>query len=736
MTRKFFNIFVLSALLVIVISSCSSTKFIPDGKYLINKVDIESDEHDFDVAKIEPYIRQKGNSKWFSLFKIPLKTYSMAGKDSTKWINRTLKNIGEKPMIYDTLQSQLSVLDLTNAMRNIGYMNATVSVDTKISGKKIDVKYTLHPGEPYILGHFDYKVDDSNIAELISINRDASLLKSGMIFNVNSLDGERKRITKILQNNGYYLFHKDYIDFVADSLRGNRTIDVTMHVAQYKVNDDDPYIDHPVFTVGNIKYETQDGRRMHVRRKILEDNTRIESGNLFSAEDLKRTYTDLGSLPAIRYTGIQFDRRLDTDTLDCTIKIGANKPHTLQFQPEGTNTAGNLGAAASLTYQNRNLFRGSELFSLEMRAAFEAITGLEGYQNQDYKEYDVVAKLTFPRLMVPFLSKEFKRKSRAVSELSISYDLQNRPEFNRRVFSTAWRYKWTDRKTSANYKIDLIDIDYVYMPWISAKFKEDYLDNASSRNAILRYNYEDLFILKFGVGYSRSTKKNSLRLNLETAGNFLHVVSNIFKTKKNADGHRTLFNIAYAQYVKGDIDYTHMFNIDKNNTLVLHAGLGVALPYGNAHILPFEKRYFAGGANSVRGWSVRGLGPGRYCGTDGAIDFINQTGDMKVDVNAEFRTNLFWKIGAALFIDAGNIWTLRDYSDQPGGQFKFEEFYKQIAVAYGFGLRLNLDFFILRFDMGMKAVNPAYTTRREHFPILHHDLGRDFAFHFAVGLPF
>ena len=718
------------------ISACSSTKFIPEGKYLIDKVEVVSDDKDFDVSKIEPYIRQKGNSKWFSLFKIPLRTYSLAGKDSTKWINRTLKNIGEAPMVYDTLQSSISVSDLTNAMRNIGYMNATVGVKTKIDGKKVNVKYVLHPGKPYLLGDIDYKVDDSNIAGLINGTLSESKLHKGMMFNVNSLDEERKRITKILQNNGYYLFHKDYINFIADSLQGNREIDITMHVARYKENGDAPYEDHPVFTIGNIRYEGQGGEKINVRRKVLEDNTLLQKGELFSSDNLKRTYTDLGALPAIRYTGIQFDRRLDTDTLDCTINLGASKPNTIQFQPEGTNTAGNLGAAATLTYQNRNLFRGSELFSVEMRAAFEAITGLEGYQNQDYEEYDVVAKLTFPRFMIPFLSKEFKRKSRAVSELSVSYDLQNRPEFHRRVFSTAWRYKWTDKHTAANYKVDLIDIDYVYMPWISAKFKEDYLDNATSRNAILRYNYEDLFILKFGFGYSHTTKNHSIRLNMETAGNFLHLIAKGFNMKKDANGHHTLFNIAYAQYVKADIDYTKMFKIDADNTFVLHAGLGVAVPYGNAYILPFEKRYFSGGANSVRGWSVRGLGPGKYTGTDGAIDFINQTGDMKLDINAEFRTNLFWKIGAALFVDAGNIWTLRDYADQPGGQFKFSEFYKQIAVAYGIGLRLNLDFFILRFDMGMKAINPAYKTTREHFPILKHNLSRDFAFHFAVGLPF
>ena len=205
---------------------------------------------------------------------------------------------------------------------------------------------------------------------------------------------------------------------------------------------------------------------------------------------------------------------------------------------------------------------------------------------------------------------------------------------------------------------------------------------------------------------------------------------------KNAQGQYTFLDIAYAQYVKGDIDFTRNIQLDYNNQLVFHAGFGIAYPYGNSTILPFEKRYFAGGANSVRGWSVRGLGPGSYISKDGRIDFINQTGDMKLDLNMEYRTHLFWKIGGALFVDAGNIWTIRSYDDQPGGQFKFDEFLKQLAVSYGMGFRLNFGYFILRFDMGMKAVNPAYTTSKEHYPLLHPDFSRDFAFHFAVGLPF
>ena len=395
-----------------------------------------------------------------------------------------------------------------------------------------------------------------------------------------------------------------------------------------------------------------------------------------------------------------------------------------------------MGAAASLTYINRNLFRGSEQFSIGIRGAYEAITGLEGYQDQNYQEYSVESKLQLPRFVAPFLSGSFRNRQDATSELLVSWNLQNRPEFHRRVFSATWRYRWSEPKRNLSYRLDLLDLNYVYMPWISETFKHDYLDSVSNRNAILRYNYEDLFIMKLGFGVNYNNGVDAIRTNIETAGNILDGFSGIFNFRKNDEGHHTLFNIAYVQYAKFDFDYTHLLKFDSHNTLALHADFGIAYPYGNSTILPFEKRYFSGGANSVRGWSVRSLGPGKFKGNDGNIDFINQTGDMKLDMNAEMRTFLFWKFDGALFVDAGNIWTLRDYADQPGGQFKWNTFYQQIAVAYGIGLRLNFSYFILRFDMGMKAINPAYSSSEEHYAIFHPDFSRDFAFHFAVGLPF
>ena len=734
---RLFTGLVFVAVVAAILAACSATKFVPDGDYMLQSVKVKSEPKGFDVAAVEPYIRQKANSKWFSLVKIPLGVYSMAGRDTTKWLNRTLQRIGEQPVIFDSVSAMATCGDLQTAMRNMGYLHADVDLKTKKKGKKLKVIYTLRPGAPYDIRHIHYDIQDEQIDDLLRTEDDSSLrLKEGTPFTIGKLDAERKRITSFLMNRGYYRFHKDFISYTADSARQSNEIDVTLHLAKYRAGGQEQPIEHPRYRVRNVNFLSGQEGEIGLRQKVLEHSTAIRSGAFFSSADLQKTYNNFGRLQAVKYTNIKFTEVPDSNLLDCDIQVSMNKPSAISFQPEGTNTAGDLGAAASLTFENRNLFRGSEVFSVQLRAAFEAITGLEGYQNKDYEEYSVETKLTFPRFVAPFLSRNFKRRSTASSELSLSYDLQNRPEFHRRVFSTAWRYRWTTQNRHVNYRFDLLDLNYVYMPWISETFKKDYLDSVSNRNAILRYNYEDLFIMKIGFGLTYNRGNHAFRANVETAGNLLSAIAYTAGLPKNGDDQFTLFNIAFAQYAKFDFDYTRLWQLDEHNQMVFHTGFGIAWPYGNSSVLPFEKRYFSGGANSVRGWSVRSLGPGSFRGTDGRIDFINQTGDMKFDLNLEYRTKLFWKFNGAAFVDAGNIWTLRNYAEQPGGQFKFSEFYKQIAVAYGLGIRLNFDYFVLRFDMGMKAVNPAYEDSHEHYAFLHPSLKRDFSFHFAVGLPF
>ena len=735
----------------VLLASCSGTKFVSDEYSMLNKVEVKKDEGypDLSTSKYKSYVRQRGNQRWFSAVKVPLGIYSMAGRDTTQWLNRMLKAMGEAPVIFDTLKAQQSCNDLAALLRNEGYLGGTVDMYLKQKKKKVvDATYVLHPGVAYTVNSLNYDIQDRRIDSLLRLSgmlnprhedgKSIEMLETGGRFDVAKLDAERKRITDFLVNNGYYKFNKDYITYRADTVSGVPKVDLTLVLRRFLVSRDS-LGPHPVYTVRSVNYMSGDpeDNNIHLRRNVLRNNTFVRIGKPYSAKDLQSTYNRFGRLQAIKYTNITFAEDAESKTLDCNIQLSTNEPHSISFQPEGTNTAGDLGAAAALTYQHRNLFRGSEMLSLELRGAYENIKGLEGYSNQDFLEYSVEAKLQFPRFIAPFVSLPFIQRTNASSEVSLMYDLQNRPEYHRRVLSLAWKYKWNYTNHHDRYWIDLLDLNYVFMPWISDTFRKDYLEDDTNRNAILRYNYENLFIMKFGLGWAYNNSEHAIKVAVETAGNVLDLFAKTFDMGKKEDGYTKIFNIAYAQYVKADFEYTKYIRFDYDNQLVLHAGLGIAYPYGNSKIQPFEKRYFSGGANSVRGWSVRGLGPGRFAGKNGTIDFINQTGDMKLDLNMEYRARLFWKFTGALFVDAGNIWTIRNYTDQPGGQFKFDRFWEEIAVAYGLGLRLNFDFFILRFDFGMKAVNPAYKEQGStHYPIFNPRLSRDLTFHFAVGLPF
>ena len=726
--------------------SCAESKYVPDGSYLLNNVEvtvapgaITSTQKAIDTRQLRNYTLQRSNSRWFSAVKLPLRVYSLSGRDSTRWINRTLRAMGERPVIFDSIKARLSTESLTQELHNEGFLDAKVGLETKSKGKKLTTRYILYPGEPYYLGTVKYDIADSVIANILGLDMSGdSRIKEGQLFNVGELNNERKRITNLLNDQGYYRFHKEYISFSADSSRARHTVDIVMHISPFRINDDSVTL-HPRYHIGSINYYSGNPTDsiIHLRKSVLMENTQMAVGHNYSASSLRNTYNHFGRLGAVKYTDITFRERQNLDTLDCDIRLQTNKPSTLSFQPEGTNTAGDLGAAASLTYQNRNLFRGSENLSIELRGAYEAIRGLEGYRNQDFTEYSIETRLVFPRFIMPFLNRRTGQAVGVTSEVSLLYDSQDRPEFHRRVLSTAWRYKWSTQSRRSQYQLDVLDLNYVFMPWISETFRQQYLDNENSRNAILRYNYEDLFITKLGFGYSFNNGKIALKTNIESSGNVLNLGSRLTGASKDSHGQYRLFNIAYAQYVKADVDLTRSIHLDYGNDLVFHIGIGVAYPYGNSTVLPFEKRYFSGGANSVRGWSVRSLGPGKFKGNDGRIDFINQTGDMKLDINAEYRAHLFWKLGGALFIDAGNIWTLRNYREQPGGQFSLKDLPTQIAASYGVGLRFNFDYFIVRFDLGMKAINPAYEEENEeHYPLFHPRFSRDYAFHFAVGLPF
>ncbi|MCU6771848.1 Outer membrane protein/protective antigen OMA87 [uncultured Bacteroides sp.] len=764
LVRKYIYIVVTALLLV----GCSVSKFVPEGKYLLDEVHISSDNKEIKSSEMYSYVRQKPNSKWFSLVKLPMYIYCSSGKDSTKWINKILRKMGDAPRIYDARVAEETRMQILGAVQNKGYLGAQVSLEEKIKKNKLDTYYRISSGKPYIISSIDYNVEDYVIRDLLMNDSIHSGLKVGERFDVNQLEEERNKITQFLLNRGYYRFNKDYITFQADTVNGTYRIDLTMNIGLNNMPNSSETSLHRQYSIRNVNYlmdvdySPNNGvnldtmsygginilydKKLFLRPGVIDSHNRFVSGKLYSNRDVMSTYSSLSRLGILKYSNIRFVEHLENDSayLDAFVSLSKNKNKMLSFQVEGTNSAGDLGAAASVTYTHRNLFKGSETFTIKVRGAYEAVTGLEGYANNNYTEYGVESSLDFPEFMFPFLTSDFKKRVNAKSEVSIKYNWQIRPEFERTLASAAWSYRWNSGRR-ANHRLDVLDINYIYMPYRSNTFIE-YLNYMDEVNPLLRYSYEDLFIVRLGYTYTynsagvttqQTAKKSSysIRFNIEESGNLIYGFSKLIH-KKPSDGESfRMGNISFAQYVKTDFDFAKNIMIDDRNSLVLHIATGVAIPYGNSKSLPFEKLYFSGGANSVRGWSVRSLGPGRYHGNSGSLDYVNHTGDIKLDLNVEYRTHLFWKLNGAAFIDAGNVWTLKSRYSDDTGQFAFNRFYKEIAVSYGLGVRFDLDFLILRFDGGMKAINPM-ESGADRFPVIKPDFSRDFAFHFAVGYPF
>ncbi len=791
MKRKSLLFRILLPLIAIAVS-CSPVKHVPQGEYLLDKVKIETTgtEGQLDTEELVNFLRQAPNHKVLGFAKLQLATYSLSGAGTTRWYNRWLGRVGQAPVIYDPELTEASRRQLEQAIVNRGYLNATVSTDTisNPAKKRMEVRYLINAGSPHRISSIDYNIDDPAVRHIVLADTSVSDIHAGMPLDRTMLDNERTRIATILRNAGYFEFNREFINYTADTVAGSKNVALTLNLRSPSARTSesgqgsrtrlgaladsllavDPghhryEFNRVVFLVegegglGNLRDTVEyHGKTFvysddcYLRPQLLDDMCYIEPGSEYSARAIERTYEALGRLSIVKFINIEMEaagRKGSTGLLDAYIHLSRNKKQGITAELEGTNSEGDLGFGLGLTYQHRNLARGSETLTTKLRASYESLSGnVDGLVNNRYTEYAAEVGITFPQFECPFLSKRIKQKFLASTEFAVSFNYQERPEYTRIIAGAAWKWKWQQQRTDElrRQTFDLIDINYVRLPRSTINF----IDQIAPSNPLLRYSYEDHFIMRLGYTYSHTNRRvatatsnafsiqpyvTSLRVSGETAGNLLYGLSSLVGQKRS-DGVYKILGIQYAQYVKGEIDYTYTRNLNSRNALSAHVGFGIAVPYGNSSMVPFEKRFYAGGANSVRGWGVRTLGPGAYDARNSVTDFINQCGDIRLDLSLEYRAKLFWVFEGALFIDAGNIWTIRNYENQPGGEFKFNKFHKQIAAAYGVGLRMDFTYFLLRFDLGFKAHNPAQG--QEAWPLLHPKWSRDANFHFAVGYPF
>ena len=762
----------LIGMIAVLLSSCSVSRHLPEGGYLLDEVKVVSEENPKVLSSLKPQVRQQPNIRTFGLFRLPLRIYCLTGKKD-HLVNRVLRNIGEPPRVYDEALARKSCEAMEQTLVNQGYLKAKVDSEVTYEKHRAEVNYYAHPGKQYRVASLNYVCADSVMLGYIMADSVNSAIEVGMPFDANILNSERTRMATLLQSKGYYGYKKDYITYIADTARNSLNVALTVRVRSGMLTSEADgslvYTPWNKYSVERVKYLMYPSSHSYQSSYVFPDTaevgkesflyenrppfrfstvryaSHIAPGVFYDVNNVKKSYASYGRLDALKYTNINFVETSDS-TLDCYITLNPAKKVSMSAEAEVTNTAGDVGVSAALSFTHRNLFHGSETFMVKFRGAYENITHLTDYELGRFLEYGVDMSLNFPRFIAPFIRDEVQRSSLATTQLDLQYNAQTRPEFDRNVFSASWSYLWNS-KGQFRHKFDLVGVNFVSVPRKDQYFIKNYLNQYNSKNSIMKFNYEDLFIFRTGYNFyytspNAGVTKNyfdvshSVRASVETSGNLLYLLSKAMKTEKDSIGQYRLLNLAYAQYLKTDLAWTMNMNLGRRNNLLFHVEAGVAYPYGNSRMLPFEKRYYAGGANGVRGWAVRGLGPGRYVSRNETIDYINQSGDIKLDLSLEYRMHMFWKLDGAVFVDAGNIWTMHDYSDQPGGVFLWNEFYKQIAASYGLGIRLDLNFLVLRLDVAMKAVNPVYAEGPLRYPIAHPRFKRDFAWHFAVGYPF
>ncbi len=756
----------------VVLFSCSPVKFVPENSYLLNNVEVEVDKPKIDKDEAKSYVRQKENYKILGFAKFHLWLYNLSSKKKTGgW----LKRIGEPPQVYSEALATRSEEQLKQYLNNKGYFRATVRREVKFNDKKqkADVKYSLETGDIYRIRDINYHLKNPELHTIFSDDSSRIAIKPGAPFDYYMLDKQRSSIVEMFRNKGYYYFRKEDVSYLADSSKFDKEVLLDLYVGGTIKNPEDsarvfkPYFlnnfyvsllhgsmslnetQHPadnftdtlcmdnfiVYRSSQVKYNPSlFGRSLH-----------MEKAGLYRLSDVENTFNAFNRLRQFRFINIQFqepEMEKDTNLLDCFIRLAPLNRQSTSFDIEGTNTSGNLGVAGNINYQHRNLFHGAEILGIKLRGAMERIVSSESdYFNT--REIGVESSITIPKLMGPG---NFIRSFESVlpkTVFTLGYNFQKRPEYTRTISNLKFGYDWKSSETFS-HTLNLLDFNmvslYRFDPDFIEKIKDLYIKSSFTDHLILATNYSFTYNgqnINQGKGYSY------MRFNIESAGNLLHLASSLADQPQyetvdtlglGSTKYYKIFNTRFAQYIKSDIEFRYGYSFDEYNTLVTRLFCGVGVPYGNFDVLPFEKKYFTGGANGIRAWQVRSLGPGTYEGVAGS--YPNQSSDIKLEANIEYRFKLASLLEGALFFDVGNIWAINRKDNREGALFDFNKFYKQFAFGTGTGLRCDFNYFIFRLDLGIKLREPSDKFGDGWIIGSRAYDADDFNLSFAIGYPF
>lgn len=752
--------------LLVLMASCSTTKYVPEGEYLLNKVDIKIDNHDINKEELYSYLRQRENTRILGFLKFHLWLYNLS---SAKKADNWLKRAGEPPEIYNKALTGLSTDELSTYLHNKGYYLASVESGTaeKRNRKKIDLHYNIVTGEPYRINSLRYEMGDTAMRRLFSEDYSSRYLKQHGDFDLDLLDRERDQLVRFFKDRGYFNFSKSYIYFEADTLLKTRKADLKMYIDLTGAGQRDsgqilsPYrLNHFTYkivqpgqpenndTLRRDRYTFITSPGQHYHPELFIRLNKMAGDEWYKARNAENTFNALNRLRQFRFININFgetDDSADSHRLDCEINLSPLSKKSTSFDIEGTNTSGNFGIAGNLSYLHRNLFGGAEIFEMKFKGAMERQQAVVKNESRDFntREMGVEATVSVPQLLGPvgFFSSSGNVLPKTL--FTLGYNYQRRPDYTRTISTMRIGYEWMTSDFE-RHNWNLMDFNMVGLSQFDPEFINSIYD------LYLRYSFTDHLLLSSSYSYVYNTqvvraKENYtyLKLSAESSGNLLNFLSVMTGARKSTVRDTVgfkrqvfykVFDTRYAQFVKGDIEFRKGYYLDKYNSVVGRFFLGVGWPYGNFDVMPFEKQYFTGGANGIRAWQVRSLGPGTYRAPSGS--YPNQSGDIKLEANLEYRFKLIKYLEGAFFVDAGNIWAINERDNRPGAQFKPGTFYRQLALGSGMGFRFDFDYFVFRLDLGLKMRDPAQAEKKGWVAGARKLTGNDFNLSFAIGYPF
>ena len=763
------------------LGACTPARRLPEGQYLLtqNKIEVRRSEANRD--DLPALMKQKPNRKLL-VFRFHLGLYTMGDWFKRGWLSNWLHKIGEAPVVYDSSLAEQTRHQFEVYMFRHGYFNVSVTdtVVYKHFRRKARVTYRIAGGEPYRIRNVRFASKDELIDVFLHQDSSATLLKRGALYNEEVIDNERSRITTDLKNRGYYFFNRNFINLLVDSALGSHEVDLVVNVNRVNENVDSVNmalyrpVDHKQYYLNNIFVQTDynptdadtsmptsmseyDGMyfmraafRRRFKEKAIAATVPFRSGELFRQKDLDRTYSQVADLGVFKYTNIRHEEA-GTDSsgrhlLNAVIQLSPRKIQGFTIETEGTHNGGNLGIAGSLSYLNRNLFRGAESFEARIYGSLESLQeftdSLASKKLFFFNSYEVGPEIKLTKNK--FLSPRFWEKYNPKTSFSASYLFQNRPDYKRNVLTGSFGYTFRNKKLYwlvFPFEISAVDVT------LTQRFLDEVTSGPTSLAFLYSYNDHLITSGRASVYYTNQQPNKPrdfvfIRGFIEQAGNLLYGIYSGLNTFSNqptdTSGNYTLFGLTYSQYIKPEVDFSYHQYLNEHSSMVYRLFGGIGFSYWNSEgkVLPFEKAYYGGGPNGIRAWKARTLGPGSFQDTSQSLN-VERIGDVRMEANFEYRSVIFKYLEGAAFVDMGNMWLRKDPSGRaPGAVLTLDRLLDDMAIGAGLGARINFTFFILRFDGAVKLRDPGQVSGKEWVYGHEKFVIGDILLNFAIGYPF